>query len=121
MEIYVTSFQQTKKLSRERFYSSLTEIYRIILNKKKLQNLSVDHEDILTETLITYNSIHSATKHTPHELFTGRTQTFTKEIKYNNEHHYLQQLNAFREKLYAQVQKDTIKQKTSRTQNLNLN
>jgi len=123
MEIHVTSFQQSSSNSPvERLHSSLTEIYRIILNKKKLENLSVDHDDILTETFITYNnSIHSATKHTPHELFTGRTHTFNKEIKLNNEHDYLQQLNAFREKLYAQVQKDTIEQKTSRTQNLNLN
>jgi len=52
----------------ERLHSSLTEIYRIILEKRKTEKLSCDHEDIFFETLTTYNnSIHSTTKYTPFE------------------------------------------------------
>jgi len=40
----------------QRLLSSLKEIYRIILSKKKLENFSVDHDDILTETFITFNN-----------------------------------------------------------------
>jgi len=70
MEIHVTSFQQSSSNSSvERLLSFRMQIYRTNLTKKN-SNLSVDHEDILTETLITSNnSIHSATKHTSNEYW----------------------------------------------------
>jgi len=67
--LHVTSFQQSSSNAPvERLHSSLTEIYRIILEKRKTEKLSCDHEDIFFETLTTYNnSIHSTTKYTPFE------------------------------------------------------
>lgn len=82
----------------ERPHSTLTEIYRIIYNKVT----NKDHDGILNEAVINYNNaIHSATKHTPNELFTGWTHKFLENVKYNNEHEFLQKLKEFREKIYA--------------------
>lgn len=106
----------------ERLHSTLTEIYRIILDTRKQQNLPKEHDEILTETLITYNnSIHSATKHTPYELFSGRTHIFNQNIEFNNEHDYLEKLNTFREKLYPTIKNKLTNDAKERTERLNKN
>ena len=98
-------------------HSTLTEIYRIIFDKNKTRN----HEDILHETLITYNNaIHSQTKLTPFELFYGRTYKF-KNISYNNVHHYLEKLNEFQEHLYSSVKEQVGKRVTKNIGKLNQN
>lgn len=80
---------------------------------RKENRLSEDHDDLLTEALITYNnSIHSATKLTPFELFFGRTFKFNKTITYNNEHEYLPRLNEFQNTLYPLVKEKMKKDKT---------
>jgi len=115
--LHFTSFQQSSSNSPvERLHSSLTEIYRIILNKRKTEKLSCDHEDIFFETLTTYNnSIHSTTKYTPFEIFHGKPHLLTQGINPNNEHDYLQKLNEFRNTIYPDIKenmenkmKDTI-------------
>lgn len=83
---------------------TLTEIYRIIMVKRKDSKLSLDHEEIFTETLITYNnSIHSSTKLTPYELFFGKTHTFNNSIEFNKEHEYLQKLNEYQHIIYPKI------------------
>ena len=101
IELHTTSFQQSSSNSPvERLHSTLTEIYRIIFEKSREKN----HDDILTETLITYNNaIHSTIKLTPHEVFTGKTFKFLKESEFNNEHEYLQKLNEFQAQLYPLI------------------
>jgi len=80
----------------ERLHSSLTEIYWTIFENRKANKLELDHEEVLFETQTTYNNaIHSATKYTTFELFSGRTHVFNKTIDYNTEHDYLQRLNEF--------------------------
>lgn len=67
----MTSFQQSSSISTvERLHSTLTEIYRIIFAKRKEGKLNLDHEEILSETVVTYNNAtHSSTNLTPFELF----------------------------------------------------
>jgi len=56
---------------------------------------------MLYETLTTYNnSINSATKLTPFELFSGRTHILSRDIKLNSEHDFYQKLNEFQNLLY---------------------
>lgn len=97
IERHVTSFQQSSSNAPvERLHSTLTEVYRIILEEKEKKKVQIDHEEILTETFITYNNaIHSATKLTPYELFLGRTHVFQQTIKFDDEHDYLQKFNEF--------------------------
>jgi len=94
---HVTSFQQSTSNSPvKRLHSSLTKIYGIIFENRKANKLELDHEEVLFETQTTYNNaIHSATKYTTFELFSGRTHVFNKTIDYNTEHDYLQRLNEF--------------------------
>lgn len=74
----------------------------------------------MSEVLITYNNaIHSATKHTPFELFNGRTHIFNQAIKFNSEHDYLTKLNEFREKLYPTVAEKLSNNVIKRTLKLN--
>lgn len=114
---HITSFQQSSSNAPvERLHSTLTEIYRIIREKQK----DGDHEDILNETIITYNnSIHSATKLTPYELFYGRTHTFNKNLKYNNTHEYLRKLNEFQEQLYPTIKVQLEKKAANNIEKLN--
>lgn len=105
IERHVTSFHQSSSNAPvERLHSTLTEVYRIILEEKKKRKVQIDHEEILTETFITYNNaIHSATKLTPYELFSGRTHVFQQTIKFDDEHDYLQKLNEFQKTIYPKV------------------
>lgn len=105
IEQHITSFQQTSSNSPiERLHSTLTEIYRIILKTRKKMNSSIEHDDILSETFITYNnSIHSTTKYTPFELFTGRTHEFNTNITFTNEHDYITKLNEYKEKIFPLI------------------
>lgn len=65
----------------------------------------------MSEALITYNNaIHSATKHTPFELFSGHTHIFNQTIKFNSE---------FREKLYPLATKKLSNGVVKRTLKLN--
>lgn len=118
IDLHITSFQQSSSNSPvERMHSTFTEIYRIIYNKHKER----DHDDILNETVITYNNaIHSATKITPYELFYGRTYKFDKEVQYNNEHEYLKKLNEFQEKLYPSIKKQVEKLVSKNINKLNI-
>jgi len=97
LELHTTSFQQPSSNSTvEGLHSTITKIYRLIMESKKAGKLELRHEEILSEAFITYNNaIHSATKLTPQELFTGRTQDFLNNVTFNNEHDYLQKINAF--------------------------
>ena len=121
--LHFTSFQQTSSNSIvERLHSTLTEIYRIIYTKRIEEKLKVDHEEILSETLITYNNaIHSVTKLTPYELFFGRPYKFLKTLKFSNEHEYLLKLNEFIDNIYPKIKEkvDTITK--NRTEKLNDN
>lgn len=119
--LHVTSFQQSSSNSPvERLHSSLTEIYRIILDTRKKHKLPTDHEEIMSETVITYNNaIHSTTKHTPFELFNGRTHLFEKTIIPNNEHDYLNKLNTFQDKLYSEIKEKLSTNVQQRTEKLN--
>lgn len=64
----------------------------------------MDHDDILTETIITYNNaIHSSTKLTPFELFYGKTYKFDRQITFNDEHEYLCKINQFQTQLYKSI------------------
>lgn len=100
VQLHTTSFQQSSSNAPvERLHSTLTEIYRIIFDKRKTR----DHEEILNETLITYNNaVHSATNLTPYELFYGRTYKF-KNLNYRNVHEYLDRLHEFQNKLFPEV------------------
>lgn len=105
IQCHITSFQQSSSNSPvERLHSTLTETYRIIAELKRKNKQTNKHEETLSETLLTYNNaIHSSTKYTPFELFTGRTHIFEQTIKYDNNHEYLQKLNFFQSKLYQEV------------------
>lgn len=104
-KLHITSFQQTSSNSPvERLHSTLTEIYRIILSTRKEHKLTTEHEEMLNETLITYNNaIHSATKYTPYELFFGRPYIFLKTLDSTGEHEYLTKLNEFLNILYPEI------------------
>lgn len=53
----------------EGLLSSITEIFRIILNKRKTEILNCDHEGIFFETLNTYNnSIYTTLNNKIHTL-----------------------------------------------------
>lgn len=63
----VTSFQQSSSnFTVERFHSSLAEIYRLIFDKRKKENLPCVHEEMLWEALKTYNSFRN-------QIYTIRT------------------------------------------------
>lgn len=106
IHLHFTSFQQTSSNAPvERLHSTLTEIYRLILSKRKENKLTTEHEEILFETFISYNNaIHSATKHTLYELFFGRPYKFGKTLTFSNEHEYLSKLNTFLNELYPKIQ-----------------
>lgn len=70
----------------ERLQSTLTEIYRIFQHKFNKGNVEADRDDIISEILTYINSIHSATKFTPYELFYARTHSFNINIKYSSKH-----------------------------------
>jgi len=79
-------------------------VYRIILKEKKEKKVQIGHEEILTETFITYNNaLHSATKLTRYELFSGRTHVFQQTIKFDDERDYLKKLNEFQKTIYPKV------------------
>lgn len=119
--LHTTSFQQSSSNSPvERWHSTLTEIYRIIMTKRKEQKLDNNHEEILNETLITYNNaIHSVTKLTPFELFHGRTDKFIKQQSFDNEHDYLRKLNEFQEILYPSIKNQLESEGIRRIDKLN--
>lgn len=123
INIHYTSFQQTTSNSPvERLHSTLTEIYRIILTTRTTNRLDTDHEEIFSETLITYNNaIHSTTKHTPYELFFGRTYKFNEGINFSDEHDYLTKLHEFQTKLYPLIKEDVDKAMNKRIDKLNEN
>lgn len=103
---HTTSFQQsTGNSTVERLHTTLTVLYRIVMNHRKELHLQCEHTEILTEVLTTYNNaIHSSTNHTPFQLFHGRTHMFEKTVTYDNHHDYLSKLNQFRQTLYPQIQ-----------------
>lgn len=107
INIHYTSFQQSTSNSPvERLHSTMTETYRIIMEKYKESELPLDQDELLFEVIMTYNnSIHTATKLTPFELFYGRTLLFEKDLNYNTNHEYLQQLKEFQSKLYQSIEK----------------
>lgn len=106
----------------ERLHSTLTEISRIILDTRKNQKLQIEHDELLTETLITYNNaIHSATKLTPYELFTGRTHSFNKNTEFSTEHDYLEILHTSQSELYPIVKEKLETILKTRTEKLNEN
>lgn len=111
--LHYTSFQQSTSNSPvERLHSTLTEIYRIILNLRKTKRLETEHDELLSETFMTYNNtIHSSTKITPYELFFGKTHDFVDNQNFDNEHDYLTKLNTFQEKLYPSVKDRLMKSK----------
>lgn len=121
IDLHTTSFQQSSSNAPvERLHSTMTEIYRIIIDRKSKEKLECDHEEILSETLITYNNaVHSATKLTPFELFSGRTHFFNKNIKFDNYHDYLTKLNTFRKDLYPKIKKQVDQAKITKIQKLN--
>lgn len=121
--LHETSFQQSSSNSPvERLHSTLTEIYRIILDTRKNQKLLIEHDELLTETLITYNNaIYSATNLTPYELFTGRTHSFNKNTEYITVHDYLEKLHTFQSKLYPIVKEKLETIVKTRTEKLNEN
>lgn len=123
IEIHYTSFQQSTGNSPvERLHSTITETYRIILQKYKNSELPLDHDEILAEVIMTYNnSIHSSTKLTPFELFYGRTQSFEKNLTYNTEHDYLRRLQDFQNHLYTMVKEKLSKDTEKRIDKLNVN
>lgn len=119
--LHVTSFQQSSSNSPvERLHSTFTEIYRIIIDTRKQLKLNTEHDETMSETLITYNSaIHSATEHTPFELFTGRTHTFENNTKFSNEHDYLVKLNEFKQKIYPLIADKLSEKALQRTLKIN--
>lgn len=123
IEQHITSFQQTTSNSPvERLHSTLTEIYRIIITTKKERRVGINHNEILKETLITYNnSIHSSTKLTPYELFFGKTYKFEQTVQFNNEHEYLDKLREFQDTLYPLIKQKVDQLKEIRTTKLNKN
>lgn len=123
IELHLTSFQQSSSNSPvERLHSTLTEIYRIILHKYKEKNYELDHDEILSETLITYNNaIHSTTKHSPFELFTGKTFKFNKNLQFSTEHEYLNKLGSFQKELYPAIKAHVEELVNKNIENLNIN
>lgn len=121
--LHMTSFQQSSSNAPvERLHSTLTELYRIIMTKRKEAKLSLDHEEIFKEALITYNnSIHSATKLTPYELFFGRTHVFNETVQFNDEHEYLQKLNEYQQKIYPEIKTKMQTSTENRIERLNKN
>lgn len=108
IDLHTISFQQSSSNGPvERLHSTVTEIYRIITDRNSKERLECNHEKILSETLITYNNnaVHSATKLTPFELFSGRTHIFNKNITFDNYYDYLTKLNTFRKDLYPKIKK----------------
>lgn len=64
----------------------------------------MDNWEIFSEVLITYNnSVHSAAKLTPYELFFGRPHIFNETIKFNGEHEYLRNLNEYQQIIYPKI------------------
>lgn len=114
--LHITSIHQSTSNSPvERLHSTLTEIYRIIHNRLKDR----DHEEILNETLITYNnSIHSSTKFTPFEIFYGRTYKFNKQ-RHENFHEYLDKLNEFQDKFFPMIKSQLEQKATKNIEKLN--
>lgn len=121
IDLHFTSFQQSSSNSPvERLHSTLTETYRLIAEKIKEKKLEMDHDDILTEVLITYNNaIHSSTKITPFELFYGRTYKINRQITFNNEHEYLSKINQFRTQLYESIKEKLETDTDKRIEKLN--
>jgi len=119
--LHVTSFQQSSSNAPvERLHSSLTEIYRIIFEKKKALKLNLDHDCILTETFITYNNaIHSSTKLTPYEVFTGRTHIFEQNYKAVSQQDYMRELESYKNNLYVEVKEEFERQKLNKILKLN--
>lgn len=111
IERHVTSFQQSSSNSLvERLHSTITEVYRIIVEEKKRKKVQIDHEEVLAEVFITYNNaIHSATKLTPYEIFTGHTHTFQQTIQFSDEHDDLQKLNDYQKTWYNRIKSKTLK------------
>lgn len=90
--------------------------------KRRENKLSLDHEEIFREALITYNnSIHSATKLTPYELFFGRTHIFNRTVQFNDEPEYLQKLNEYQQKIYPEIREKLEISTRNRIENLNKN
>jgi len=122
LELHTTSFQQSSSNSTvERLHSTITEIYRLINETRKKNKLESKHEEVLDEAFITYNNaIHSATKLTPQELFTGRTHNFLNTVSFNNEHEYLQKINAFQAELYPKIKERVQQEKNKRIEAANV-
>lgn len=79
-------------------------------------------DEILFEVITTYNnSIHTATKLTPFELFYGRTPTFEKDLDYNTQHEYLQRLKEFQIKLHKSIKEKLAHDTDKRIKRLNQN
>jgi len=75
----------------------------------------------LAETFITYNNaIHSTTKLTPHEVFTG-PHIFEQSYKANSQQDYLRELDDFRSKLYTEVKEELERRKICKIKKLNEN
>jgi len=92
----------------------------IIIDRKSKERLECNHEEILSETLITYNNVvPSATKLPPFELFSGRTHIFNKNITFDNYHDYLTKLNTFRKDLYPKIKEQVDQAKITKIQKLN--
>jgi len=54
LELHTTFFQQSSSNSMvEKLYSTITEIYRLIMESKKAGKLELRHEEILSEAFIT--------------------------------------------------------------------
>lgn len=121
IDLHYTSFQQSTSNSPvERLHSTITEIYRIILNTRKSQKLDTDHDEILSESFMTYNgSIHSSTKLTPYEVFFGKPHNFVENQEFRNVHEYLAKLNEFQEKLYPNIKEQMLKSKMKLIEKLN--
>jgi len=118
LELHTTCFQQSSSNSTaERLHSTITEIYRLINETRKKKK----HEEVLDEAFITYNNaIHSATKLTPQELFTGRTHNFLNSVSFNNDHEYLQKINAFQAELYQKIKEGVQQEKNKRIEAANV-
>lgn len=121
--LHYTSFHQSTGNSPvERLHSTITETYRIVYEKYKSSEIPLNHDEILSEVIFTYNNaIHSATKLTPFELFYGRTYNFEKTLSYNSEHDYLNRLQEFQNDLHKII-KDKLSMDTDkRIKKLNAN
>jgi len=118
---YTSVSQSTSNSPVERLHSTITEIYRIIMNKFKENRIQITHSEILNEAIITYNnSIHSSTKYTPFELFYGRTSKFKEKVAFNNEHEYLVELNKYKQEFYPKIRETLEKIMNKNIDKLNL-